>query len=177
MDKKQTYYELLSISRDASTQEVTAAYRAAVREYQPLLLSGNRKINAKIKLLNAALETLANSEMRADYDRGLDDPTYRKSHEEEKRSRGKTQNISKSAESAPKVSKVFFIIFMIGIFAAILFGIIAVIAAIVSIGSEIGFWGEFKNGLLWVSVVFGAVFIILRLRSYFPSFGAHYPSC
>lgn len=58
MAKKPTYYEILNVSRDASEIEFREAYREAVKPCQALLISGAKKVNAAIKAIAQAWQSL-----------------------------------------------------------------------------------------------------------------------
>lgn len=72
----QTYYEVLSVSPDASDQEIRRAYRDAARQAHPDKVQGEdasirEASEAQMRQLNRAYEVLGSREARATYDRCL----------------------------------------------------------------------------------------------------------
>lgn len=64
------YYEVLSVTREASPEEIKKAYRALAREWHPDANPHRRdEAEAKIKEINFAYGVLSDSEKRARYDR------------------------------------------------------------------------------------------------------------
>ena len=66
---KVDYYELLSVSKDASDQEVKTAYRKLAMQYHPDRNPNNPEAEAKFKECSEAYSVLSDSEKRAAYDR------------------------------------------------------------------------------------------------------------
>lgn len=62
------YYEILGVSRDASPEEVRKAYLKKAHKYHPDKTGGDKVAEDKLKEVNAAYDTLKNSEKRAQYD-------------------------------------------------------------------------------------------------------------
>lgn len=57
---------MLGVQRDASQQQIQAAYRQLTRRYHPDVNQGDAEIMAKV---NVAYRTLSNADSRARYDR------------------------------------------------------------------------------------------------------------
>jgi curved DNA-binding protein CbpA len=70
--KTRNYYEVLELSRGASTDEVRSAYRRLVRRYHPDLNPGDEGALERIKEVNAAYEVLCDPCSQAQYDRDLE---------------------------------------------------------------------------------------------------------
>lgn len=62
------YYNLLGVKRDASEQEIKAAYRKSARKYHPDVNPGDKTAEAKFKEINEAHEVLSDKEKRKKYD-------------------------------------------------------------------------------------------------------------
>ena len=79
MSTKQDYYELLSIARDASGEEVKKAYRKKAFEFHPDRNPGDHTAEVKFKLVAEAYEVLSDARQRQIYDQyghaGLDQRT------------------------------------------------------------------------------------------------------
>ena len=88
-----TYYEILEVSRMASKEVITKAYKVLVRKYHPdLEQDEGKKEEAKEKMvrINEAYETLSDDEKRKKYD----DTIAILEEKEKERQQSKTQNIN-----------------------------------------------------------------------------------
>ncbi|HQH27393.1 MAG TPA: DnaJ domain-containing protein, partial [Oligoflexia bacterium] len=65
--KFQDYYETLGVSRTASPQEITKAYRKLARKYHPDV-NKNPDAEEKFKQINEANEVLSNDILKEEYD-------------------------------------------------------------------------------------------------------------
>ena len=86
-----TYYEILEVSRMASKEVITKAYKVLVRKYHPdLEQDEGKKEEAKEKMvrINEAYETLSDDEKRKKYDDTI------AILEEKERQQSKTQNVN-----------------------------------------------------------------------------------
>lgn len=63
------YYELLRVSRDASSEDIKKAYRRKALKYHPDRNKGSKEAEDRFKEVTEAYETLRDSEKRALYDR------------------------------------------------------------------------------------------------------------
>lgn len=66
---KADYYEVLSVSRTASDQELKAAYRKLAMQYHPDRNPGNAEAEEKFKECSEAYQVLSDPQKRAAYDR------------------------------------------------------------------------------------------------------------
>lgn len=62
------YYELLEVTRDASTDEIKKAYRKAALKYHPDKNPGDKDAEEKFKEISHAYDILADSQKRRQYD-------------------------------------------------------------------------------------------------------------
>lgn len=62
------YYKILGVDRNASQEDIKAAYRKLARKYHPDLNKGNKEYEAKLKEINEAYEVLGDPQKRARYD-------------------------------------------------------------------------------------------------------------
>ena len=67
--EKTCYYELLSVSKDASGREISKAYRKLAVKYHPDSNPGDEEASAKFKAAAEAYEVLSDDDKRARYDR------------------------------------------------------------------------------------------------------------
>lgn len=63
-------YVVLGVKRDASADDLKAAYRKLAKQYHPDLNPGNAPIEAKFKEISAAYDLLSDPEKRVRFDRG-----------------------------------------------------------------------------------------------------------
>ena len=72
MQKSQDYYEILQVSKDATLEEIKAAFRNLARQYHPDLNPGNSALQEKFKQICQAYEVLRDSVKRRQYDQPSD---------------------------------------------------------------------------------------------------------
>jgi molecular chaperone DnaJ len=63
------YYQLLGVSRDATSEEIKKAYRKLALQYHPDRNQGSKEAEGRFKEVTEAYEVLRDSEKRAMYDR------------------------------------------------------------------------------------------------------------
>ncbi len=68
MADKKNYYEILGVSKNASDDEIKAAYKKLVKQYHPDLHPNDKAAAEKFKEINEANETLSDKQKRAAYD-------------------------------------------------------------------------------------------------------------
>ena len=98
-----TYYEILEVSRMASKEVITKAYKVLVRKYHPdLEQDEGKKEEAKEKMvrINEAYETLSDDEKRKKYDDTIAILEEKERIEKEKKKQqGKTQNVNRNIDN------------------------------------------------------------------------------
>ena len=66
---KKKYYEILSVSKDATEKEIKKAYRRLAKQYHPDIYKGDKKeAEEKFKEISEAYEVLVDKDKRAKYD-------------------------------------------------------------------------------------------------------------
>ncbi|MDR0287607.1 MAG: DnaJ domain-containing protein, partial [Clostridiales bacterium] len=68
MADKRDFYEVLGISKSASTDEIKKAYRKLAKQYHPDMNPGDKSAEAKFKEVNEAYEILSDPDKKAKYD-------------------------------------------------------------------------------------------------------------
>ena len=74
MADKKSYYETLGVSKNASDEEIKAAYKKLVKMYHPDLHPNDPLAAEKFKEINEANEVLSDKQKRAAYDYELEHP-------------------------------------------------------------------------------------------------------
>lgn len=77
---KKTYYEILEIDKNASSEIVKKAYTTLAKKYHPDLQEGalKQEYEEKLKLINEAYEIISNDDKRKAYDEELKQEDLRK---------------------------------------------------------------------------------------------------
>lgn len=69
MASKRDYYEVLGVSKQASSDDIKKAYRKLAKKYHPDMNPGDKEAEAKFKEVNEAYEVLNDDQKRYAYDR------------------------------------------------------------------------------------------------------------
>ncbi|NLX65090.1 MAG: molecular chaperone DnaJ [Clostridiaceae bacterium] len=69
MAEKRDYYEVLGVSRQATSEDIKKAYRKLAKQYHPDVNPGDEDAEAKFKEINEAYSVLIDEQKRANYDR------------------------------------------------------------------------------------------------------------
>ena len=68
MQNVRNYYEILGVTRNASSEEIKKVYRTLARKYHPDRNPGNKAAEEKFKDINEAYEVLSDGSKRSQYD-------------------------------------------------------------------------------------------------------------
>jgi len=71
-----TYYDVLDLDRDATPDEIKAAYYKLAREYHPDVASDDPDVTQKFALISQAYRILSDPQRRHQYDRTLPQKSY-----------------------------------------------------------------------------------------------------
>ena len=74
MADKKNYYEILGVDKNATPEQIKAAYRKLAMKYHPDRNQGDEAAAEKFKEINEAHETLSDEQKRAAYDYELEHP-------------------------------------------------------------------------------------------------------
>jgi curved DNA-binding protein len=67
MQSSRNYYEVLGVSRNASSEEIKQAFRRLARRYHPDVNPGDKSAEEKFKEINEAYDILSDDKKRRDY--------------------------------------------------------------------------------------------------------------
>jgi len=67
--RKYHYYEVLEISREATQEDISTAFRRLARVWHPDLNPGSQEAETTFRRINSAYQVLVNEKTRAEYDR------------------------------------------------------------------------------------------------------------
>jgi len=65
---QRNYYEILGVPRDTAPEAIRKAYLKLAHKYHPDKTGGDKAAEEKLKEINAAYDTLKNTEKRKQYD-------------------------------------------------------------------------------------------------------------
>lgn len=71
MNKEKNYYEILGVSRNATSAQIKRSYKELVRKYHPDVSNDKEQAHAMFLLINEAYEVLGSQFHRREYDRNL----------------------------------------------------------------------------------------------------------
>ena len=72
---KMHLYDILGVSKTATSSEIKKAYKSLVKKYHPDVFEGNKDLaESKIKEINDAYDTLSDPVLREEYDHSLEVP-------------------------------------------------------------------------------------------------------
>ena len=71
-----TYYDVLDLDRDATEEEIKAAYRRLAREYHPDVATEDPEVGQRFALISQAYRVLSDAQRRRQYDRTLPQKSY-----------------------------------------------------------------------------------------------------
>jgi molecular chaperone DnaJ len=66
---KRDYYEVLGLSKQASSEDIKKAYRKLAKKYHPDMNQGDKEAESKFKEVNEAYSVLSDEQKRSNYDR------------------------------------------------------------------------------------------------------------
>ncbi len=75
-DRPLTYYDVLDLDRDATAEEIKAAYYELARKYHPDLAGEDAAAAQRFSLINEAYQVLSDPQRRYQYDRTLPRKSY-----------------------------------------------------------------------------------------------------
>src|SRR5579871_1208834 len=82
------YYKVLGVNKDASADDIKAAYRKLARKHHPDLNPNDKEANKKFQQLNEANEVLSDPDKRKKYDQYGKDWMHAEAFEKARASRG-----------------------------------------------------------------------------------------
>lgn len=68
MQNFRNYYDILKVSKEASTEEIKRSYRKLARQYHPDLNPGDKAAEEQFKTISEAYDVLSDVEKRSKYD-------------------------------------------------------------------------------------------------------------
>src|ERR1700679_343297 len=82
------YYKVLGINKNATADEIKAAYRKLARKHHPDLNPNDKEANKKFQQINEANEVLGDAEKRKKYDQYGKDCAHEDAFEQARQQRG-----------------------------------------------------------------------------------------
>lgn len=97
--EKNTLYEILEVSENASPEIIEKAYKTLAKKYHPDLQSeaGKQRAEGMMKKINEAYEILGNEEKRKEYDAKLKEERYQIEQEKLQKNQNYNQNYNQNA--------------------------------------------------------------------------------
>lgn len=95
--KKNNYYQILEVSKDASTYDIETAYQLLSKEYDSQLKPGNTLYQERVKDFEEAYKILTDPVLRSDYDLFLKSGVW-------SQSLGNKNNVPNSNSNQPPVN-------------------------------------------------------------------------
>ncbi|MBN1458259.1 MAG: J domain-containing protein [Armatimonadetes bacterium] len=74
--RRWTHYDVLDLDRDATEEEIKAAYRRLAREYHPDVATEDPEVGQRFALISQAYRVLSDAQRRRQYDRTLPQKSY-----------------------------------------------------------------------------------------------------
>ncbi len=101
------YYDLLGIQKNASKQEIKAAYRKLAKKYHPDAHPGDKKCEAYFKEITEAYTILSDAKKRKKFDEELDGLKHTTDYQTKAKRQNKTQTEATGTIDFQNISRNF----------------------------------------------------------------------
>jgi curved DNA-binding protein CbpA len=156
-----TYYEVLGVTKNASLDEIKAAYRKLAMRYHPDRNFGDKEAEEIFKEINAAYDVLSDDQKRQAYDAFLEQDYQEWDYENSEYE--SNDNDGNGSRYGCWMSAIGLLVFVIMLASGVLWPILAVLFAIFIVYGIFKFFGQNIGCTIFAVILF--IFIMIKACS------------